>query len=185
MAGKPGDGSSSSGDEGSFADLFGKKKKVKRIERGPRVTPPNPGPPSREEPPPVKAGAPPNAGLHFPDSDEPLFGYTSAVDKNTLRKLKRGKVEFQKSIDLHRLDRASAKNRVIEALKRASMKGFSCVLVIPGKGMHSQDGEPLLRDALPDWLNDSKLAGVVHACAPAQRQAGGRGAAYVLLRPRA
>ena len=185
MARKPGDGSSSSGDDGSFADLYGKKKNVERIERGPRVAPPSPGSPPREEPPPEKAGAPPSAGLHFPDPDEPLVAYTSAVDRGTLRKLKRGKIEFQESINLHRLDRSSAKNRVIEALKRASMKGFSCVLVIPGKGMHSQDGEPLLRDALPDWLNDSKLAGVVHACAPAKPQDGGRGAAYVLLRPRA
>ena len=177
MARKPGEGD-------SFADLFGKKGDVEPLDQGPRVTPAVPGAPPREGPPPETASAPAGAGLHFPDPDEPLLARTSAVDNRTLKKLKGGKVPFQESIDLHGLDRGSAKNRVIEALKRAHAKGASCVLVIPGKGVHSRGGEPLLRDSLPGWLGDPQLAGVVHACAPAQPRDGGRGAAYVLLRPR-
>ena len=87
MTRKSGDGSSPPGDDGSFADLYGKKKKVERIARGPRVAPPSPGSPPREEPPPKRAGAPASAGLHFPDPDEPLVGYTPAIDKNTLKNL--------------------------------------------------------------------------------------------------
>lgn len=181
MGGRSRGGSSSSGDPPSFADLADQIDDLEPLDPGPRTPAQAAHPPEGDPAKPQAAPGAEDAGLHFPNPDEPLLGWTPGVRKRTLNALKRGKVEVEERIDLHGEDLSSARRRVLEALPRARQAGLACVLLVPGKGRHSADGVALLREALPGWLNSPELRGVVRACAPAQPRDGGRGAAYVLL----
>jgi len=120
--------------------------------------------------------------LRTPRPDEPLFAHRSFVRRRVLRDLRAGRIRPQDTIDLHRLDRRRAERRVTDRLVDAKRDGLRCLLVIVGRGRHSEEGAPLLREALPGWLGQARLADVVAAFAPAIPSDGGRGAVYVLLR---
>ena len=168
----------------SFADLAAEIDDLEPLEPGPRTArspgetrprdPARPGPDASSDP-----GS--GEGLHFPDPDQPLLGRRSWMRDRDLRRLRRGQVPFDLTLDLHGEDLASARRRVIDQLAASAEAGHACVLIVHGKGHHSRSGIARLRDALPAWLDDPALAGAVLACAPAKPEHGGFGAVYVLL----
>jgi DNA-nicking Smr family endonuclease len=73
--------------------------------------------------------------------------------------------------------------RTVEAFLRSSRNaGKRCVLVVHGRGLHSKDQLPVLKDALRTWLSTARFARHVLAFATARPSDGGAGAIYVLLR---
>jgi len=60
--------------------------------------------------------------------------------------------------------------------------GKRSVLVVHGRGLHSKDQLPVLKDALRTWLSTARFARHVLAFATARPADGGAGAVYVLLR---
>ena len=57
-----------------------------------------------------------------------------------------------------------------------------CVLLVHGRGTHSKDHLPVLKEALRTWLSTNRFGRHVLAFATAQPADGGAGAIYVLLR---
>ena len=175
------DGSDSSGKSPSFADLAGDIDALEPLAPGPRVAPEISEPGGRD---PVEAPKPSGHELYFPDPDEPLLGRRSSIRQREFTRLRRGNLPYRVKIDLHGDKLPSARLRVREELIAAADAGETCVLIVHGKGHHSQSGVARLREALPDWLTDPALAEIVLACAPAQPRDGGRGAVYVMLAQR-
>jgi DNA-nicking Smr family endonuclease len=68
-----------------------------------------------------------------------------------------------------------------ETLARVHAEGGRCVLVIHGRGRHSET-EPILKEALLDWLAEPPVGSLVLAFSSALGRDGGVGATYVLLR---
>lgn len=123
-----------------------------------------------------------DAPFDIADSDEFIEGRVSSVDTATVRKLRRGEYAVQGHLDLHGLTRDEAKGAV-EAFLRASRNGGKrCVLLVHGRGIHSKDQIPVLKDALKTWLATARFGRHVLAFATAQPVDGGAGALYVLLR---
>jgi DNA-nicking Smr family endonuclease len=56
------------------------------------------------------------------------------------------------------------------------------VLLVHGRGSHSKDQVPVLKEALRTWLATARFGRHVLAFATARPQDGGAGAVYVLLR---
>jgi DNA-nicking Smr family endonuclease len=54
--------------------------------------------------------------------------------------------------------------------------------VVHGRGLHSKDQLPVLKEALRTWLSTARFARHVLAFATARPADGGAGAVYVLLR---
>jgi len=174
-------GSDSSGKTPSFAELADEIDALEPLAPGPRTAPgiPEPGGQDADETP-----TPSGHALYFPNPDEPLLGRHSSIRLREFARLRRGNLRYRLKIDLHGEKLPSARRRVREELIAAANAGETCVLLVHGKGHHSQDGVARLREALPGWLNDPELAETVLACAPAQPRDGGRGAVYVMLAPR-
>lgn len=105
------------------------------------------------------------------------------VDKRTLGRLKKGKMEIASRLDLHGHTQASA-HRALDAFIEAAYENQRrCVLVITGKGLRASDGNRgVLRQAVPQWLSSSKLSEMIVSWQPAQPRDGGDGALYVLIR---
>ena len=84
----------------------------------------------------------------------------------------------QKSLDLHGFTAEEANAAVEDFLKTSKSLGLKKVLIIHGKGYHSQ-GKPVLKGEVIKILERSPIAGEFGA---AGRNEGGSGAVWVLLK---
>jgi DNA-nicking Smr family endonuclease len=118
----------------------------------------------------------------FARDEAPGSGRAEDVSRAILAELRRGRREPEREVDLHRMLARDAKALLARELADAVRSGERCVLVIHGRGLHSGEGGPVLRDALPGWLSSGPAASRVMAFAPAPPRLGGPGATLVLLR---
>jgi len=168
------------GDDDDPGDFRSAMKGVKPIDRD-RLRP-EPPPRVRRRP---AGAADPGEPVVFEIEriDERVEGLAPGADRRTLARLASGDPEPEADIDLHGLDATGAERELRRALLRAHDEGMRCVLVIHGRGRHS-DGPPVLREAFSDWLAAPPLGPRVLAFASAAPRHGGVGASYVLLRSR-
>lgn len=117
------------------------------------------------------------------DTTEYIEGYNiKDYDPNVLKKLKRGEIAYQDFLDLHGKTRDEAKQLVKNFIEKSRKIGFRCVLIIHGRGMHSRDYIPVLKEALKSWLSGKSIGRHILAFCSAKATDGGTGAIYVLLR---
>ena len=103
------------------------------------------------------------------------------IDRRTGEKLKRGQFEIDGRIDLHGMTQDKAQTSLGAFILRSYAANKRCLLIITGKG---EKGRGVLKQRLPEWLNDPELSGAVLRIVPATPKDGGSGAFYVLLRRR-
>lgn len=120
-------------------------------------------------------------GFEVTRSGERSEGLARGIDRAHLARLRRGEQRVERRVDLHGLTAAEARRELTAALRAAFAAGVRCVLVVHGRGLHSEAG-PVLRDGVVDWLTAAPLAPLVMAFSSAQPRDGGPGASYVLLR---
>jgi DNA-nicking Smr family endonuclease len=123
-----------------------------------------------------------DAPFDLADGDEFVEGRVAGLDPNLLRKLRRGDFAVQGHVDLHGMTRDEAKGAVERFLRASRNAGKRCVVVVHGRGLHSKDQLPVLKEALRTWLSTARFARHVLAFASARPVDGGAGAVYVLLR---
>ncbi len=123
-----------------------------------------------------------DAPFDIADTDEYVEGHVSGLDPALVRKLRRGDYSVQGHVDLHGLTREEARREVDRFLKDSRRRGRRCVLLVHGRGLHSDEQVPVLKEALRGWLATARLGRHVLAFATARPQDGGAGALYVLLR---
>lgn len=151
----------------------------------PTVSPPKPTPRSMAAP----ATAPrPATKLPPPRRTH----QAATLDGHWDRRLRKGLVRPDLSIDLHGHTLASAQALLDDAIGRALMRGARVLLVVAGRLRPGADrlpqmhGDPrprgAIRASLPDWLAYSPYADQIVALRPAHISHGGAGAVYVILR---
>ena len=155
------------------------------------VRPLHPPPKAAEEaPPPVEAKTPPKTSAPPPKAAprvsvaKPKPGET--LDVSWDRRLSRGLVQPDLTVDLHGHDLNSAYTLLDRSLERAVAAGARVLLLITGK---PPAGEPpvargKIRAAVGDWLGASRYAGEIAAVRGAHPRHGGSGALYIVLRRR-
>lgn len=116
------------------------------------------------------------------DSTEFVEGSVQGFDERVLRKLKRGEFPHRAQLDLHGLTREAAKPALEKFLADARVAGHRCVLVVTGRGLHSADSIPVIKQSVQAWLTHGRPARQVLAFCSARPEDGGTGAVYVLLR---
>ena len=116
------------------------------------------------------------------DTDEYIEGRVAGFDHNVLRKLRRGEFSIQSHLDLHGFSRREARSAVEQFIMGSVAAGYRCVLIIHGRGKHSPDKFPVLKEVMGAWLSRGKIGRAVLAFASACPVDGGAGALYVLLR---
>jgi len=126
-----------------------------------------------------------NHGEGFIVSDTPEYiegtGYNS--HREFARRLHRGDFSIQAHIDLHGMNVEQAKEAFELFLTNAINAGKRAVLIIHGRGLSSPK-EPVLKNKVREWLNQSYWLKRIIAYTSAQSYDGGAGATYVLLRSR-
>ena len=122
------------------------------------------------------------APFDIADTDEYVEGHVSGLDPALVRKLRGGEYSVQGHVDLHGLTREEARREVDRFLKESRRRGRRCVLLVHGRGRHSEEQVPVLKEALRAWLATARFGRHVLAFATARPRDGGAGALYVLLR---
>jgi DNA-nicking Smr family endonuclease len=118
---------------------------------------------------------------------EPLaIGEYQGIDARNAQRFRKGKSKIDGTLDLHGLSRESAYVRVMTYIQQSYDLGRRVVLIITGRG-NFQTEKPasergILRQSLPQWLNDPAVRSLVLAFDQAQIKDGGQGAFYVFIR---
>jgi DNA-nicking Smr family endonuclease len=154
---------------------------VTALPKSVQVEPPRPAPRVRGRVPlPLPAPPPP------PTRAAPLSA--KGLDGSWDRKLAKGPIEPDRTIDLHGLTLDAAHARLDFAIADALASGARVILLIAGKPRphdeHDARGSRrgAIRAKLLDWLAASRHAPRIAAVRPAQPRHGGIGAVYVVLR---
>lgn len=101
------------------------------------------------------------------------------ADPRAFRKLARGRIRAEATLDLHGHTLAQAHAALHRFIARVQARGARAVIVVTGKG--AKDA-PTLRAEVPRWLSEPGLRGAILGFSEAQPRHGGAGALYVLLR---
>ena len=101
------------------------------------------------------------------------------LQKNVLRKLRRGDYRREVELDLHGLTVEPARQALNQLLAEAKREGWQCIKIVHGKGLRSSNRGPVLKSRVNTWL---RHCGQVLAFCSAPPTDGGTGVVYVLLR---
>ncbi|MBI9107971.1 MAG: Smr/MutS family protein [Spirochaetales bacterium] len=105
-------------------------------------------------------------------------GEGDEASRTHVSKRKLLKQSSQRSLDLHGLTAEEARCEVESFLRSSRKMGLRKVLIIHGKGYHSE-GAPVLKKEVLRLLENSPIAGEFGT---ADRKEGGSGAVWVLLK---
>lgn len=100
-----------------------------------------------------------------------------------MKQLRQGKLVPEAQLDLHGLTRHQVADKIRFFLQDCLYQGYRTVLLVTGKGLHSQ-GEPVLRQEAERFLRLEGRTWVIE-WARAPRQYGGEGALALFLRKKA
>ncbi|ONF97371.1 Smr/MutS family protein [Sphingomonas jeddahensis] len=114
----------------------------------------------------------------------PLPGVT--LDGGWDKRLSRGLVSPDTTIDLHGHTLHSAHDLLDGALAQSVARGDRVILLVTGKPPRPESERPhargAIRAAIGDWLAGSRHAGSIAAVRNAHPRHGGQGALYIILR---
>ena len=110
----------------------------------------------------------------------------NTLDGSWDKRLTRGIVSPDSSIDLHGHSLSSAHALLDEGLSRAIARGDRVLLLVTGKPPRPESERPhargAIRAAIADWLAASRHADAIAAVRGAHPRHGGQGALYIVLR---
>ena len=112
----------------------------------------------------------------YPEEEAP-----PAASPQRMKQLKQGKLVPDATLDLHGLKRFEIAQKLQFFLQNAQRQGGRTLLVITGRGLHSSDGEPILRTEAERFLQN-EASQVVAEWGRAPKQYGGDGALILFLR---
>ena len=101
------------------------------------------------------------------------------VQTGVYKKLRLGKYPIEARLDLHRMKVMQARQEVFSFLQECMRHNVRTVLILHGKGESNPDGRGVLKAYINKWLRDLPEVMAYHS---AQKQHGGTGAVYVLVR---
>lgn len=111
---------------------------------------------------------------------EPAEDRSGSAKPRRMKQVRQRKLAPEATLDLHGTTRNEALQKLPHFLDNARFHGFSTLLVVTGKGLHSEEG-PVLRQAVETYL-DGPGRKLVREWGPAPRNYGGDGALILFLR---
>lgn len=103
----------------------------------------------------------------------------SGISRTDAKRIRSGQVMPTARLDLHGMTKDNARIALRRFISDRQMENHQHVLVITGKGTA---GKGVIRQALPNWLDESPLSEQVVAYHTAKPKDGGTGAWYLKLR---
>lgn len=139
---------------------------------------------------PPKMGSPKKPFLPpYQAPTQPVQVVERNVDPAIHKKVRRGRIEIDGTIDLHGMTQVEARETLRRYIGARAARGDRTLLVITGKGAKTENDyvaamteRGILRTMLPIWLSEPGLSHMISGWSLAARGHGGEGAWYVRLR---
>lgn len=109
----------------------------------------------------------------------PLDFKRAGVQNGVYRKLKQGKYPMDARLDLHRMTVEKAREEVFGFIREAMAYDLRNVMIVPGRGSHSNSTEAVLKSYVNKWLPEFEDVLAFCSAIPSH---GGTGAVYIMLR---
>jgi len=113
-------------------------------------------------------------------TQEAWLWIADGVSRDAIKRLAGGQPAVGLNIDLHGFTRDAALDLLHDAVQQAMAEQIRVLCIVHGRGLHSEDGKAVLKQAVYDWLCEGPLAHCMLAVIPQQDSGGG--ACLVLLR---
>ena len=113
------------------------------------------------------------------DGNTKLKFCKAGENNNIFKRLRQGKIRYEKTKDLHSLTVNEVTHELEEFINDCKYHGLSCVLVIHGKGLGSKEKFPIIKNKLNEFLREHPM---VWGFCSAQQKHGGTGAIYLLFK---
>jgi len=112
-------------------------------------------------------------------SNDVLAYRSSGVQHGVYKKLRMGRYAIEARLDLHRMTIDQARREVFQFLRECFYYELRTVMILHGKGERNPEGIATLKSHLAVWLPQIEEVIAFHS---AQKQQGGTGAVYVMLK---
>jgi len=119
-------------------------------------------------------------GVRPEKSAAPWVLKADGISPERLRQLANGRPPVNIEVDLHGMTREEVFTALEHSMQQALMEHNRVMCLVHGRGLHSQDGRPILKQAVYRWLAEGPFAGHVLAVIPKPGTRGG--SCLVLLR---
>ena len=120
--------------------------------------------------------------MEIENMGEQVLARGKDVDRKLLKQLRQGEPAPQATLDLHGRTAAFARDAVVRFVSNAVAGGKTSVLIVHGRGHHSGNDGPVLKNVVMQVLSSTSLQAFVLAFASAPRALGADGATMVRLR---
>ena len=133
--------------------------------------------------------------LKIPKKDQSILGIDLEdcplrefqIDKNTIKRIKKGKINISTTLDLHGYNINQSKEIVVGFIKKNFLINKRLVLIITGKGKSFSVGngwkaDGKLKKSVPLWLSSTYLSKYILWFDTATPEQGGTGALFVYLK---
>jgi DNA-nicking Smr family endonuclease len=117
--------------------------------------------------------------LHLVDPHDILEFKRPGIQHGVYKNLRLGKYSVDAQLDLHRMTVDQARQALAQFISDCLSHNIRCALINHGKGESRQPHPALLKSCIAHWLPQLDSVMAFHS---AQRQHGGTGATYVLIR---
>jgi len=111
-------------------------------------------------------------------SGDELTFLRDGYPRKILKQLRRGEYSIQEELDLHGLFLDEAKEHVHSFVNECARHHISAVRIVHGKGLHSPEKKPVIKNFILGWLKKNQF--VIAVCSTPAND-GGTGAIYALL----
>src|SRR5579859_6820959 len=95
------------------------------------------------------------------ETEEYVEGARVGLDPRLIVRLRRGEFAVEAYLDLHGITQPDSKVALQEFIRASVRKGHRTVLVVPGRGLGSPGGRPVLKHATVQCLSHGMLSGYV------------------------
>jgi len=137
-----------------------------------------------------RSGAAPKPGWSLrmaPIHQPPVDRFIPAIEPKLHRKLRRGRLPIDATLDLHGMHQNEARSALQRFVDARLKRGDRTILVITGKGLKKTgygaiEQSGVLRHMLPLWLREPGLAPHIAGWEVSARHHGGEGAYYIRLK---
>ena len=138
---------------------------------------------------PITAATFGSPGKAVPLKDQQPVPERTGLDSHWDRRIAKGVIQPDITVDLHGYSLSSAHGRLDSALELSIAAGHRAILLITGKARSTEQreregGRGAIRAAISDWLAASRHAPYIAAVRRAHPRHGGSGALYIILRRR-
>lgn len=118
-------------------------------------------------------------GLVLIAPEDPIEFVRPGVQHGVYKNLRLGKYQLDARLDLHGHSVNEAKQALLQFIEDCQRIEVRCALVLHGKGLHTTPFKGLLKSHVAHWLPQIPQVLAFHS---AQKQHGGTGAIYLLLK---